>query len=108
VLRTPGHRPHVAERVRSVLIGASHGVVLGDVQHCREEGSHCGKVRETAMRPLRQIDRLLCAEQPFDEAIEFLTPHQGEGREPLARWGYVNAGQTERRASVLVTRQTVP
>jgi hypothetical protein len=77
----------------------------GERHYRLKQCAHRSEFVETAMRTLRQIAHLFSAEEPLDEAVEFLTSHQ---RARAANASRVDTHQTERRGSILVTGKPVP
>ena len=71
-----GHFAHASKRRLYALVGWLLCIVLGKAHHRFKQRAHLSEFVEAAMRALRQIDHLFSAEEPLDEAVEFLTPHQ--------------------------------
>jgi hypothetical protein len=51
---------------------------------------------------------LLCSEQPLDEAVQLLSANERDTDKPFSALPYLDADQSERRASFLMPGKPVP
>ena len=100
--------PDPSQRAFDVRYLCSLCLIRCQIVNTGDQRPHLAQNTNATVRALWEIDGFLAAKQPFDEAVDFLTPGQGKRGKSITRSGNPQADQPEGSIPILVPGKTVP